>query len=183
MQDRVAAEQAAGDAANADARAELDAEFDRLTNEMSQAIDEAIASFEQTLADAKAAQMASGADATNALNDFIDARLAIWAEKANAESTNAKWQEDSYYRYSLIRLLQAKQTAIDEAVAAAKADFAAELGLLRGQGQEFRNQQRSDFADFTADARDSLADIIAQDDEDMNSIITQREESLDEKLD
>jgi hypothetical protein len=46
--------------------------------------------------------------ATAGLEEVIAARLELWAGLAREEDFNAKWQEDSYYRYNLLRLLQEK---------------------------------------------------------------------------
>ena len=183
MQERVAAEQADGDAANAAAWAELHGEFDRLTAEMDQAITDALAACEQILAGARAEQEASIAAATDALYAFIDARLAAWAAQHAQETANAQWQEDSYYRYNLLRLLQAKQQAIDEAVAAVKARWAAAMAEERAQGMAFRGAQRTAFREFTEATAAALADAIAEDDAAMAAIVAEREASLDSRLD
>ena len=183
MQERVAAEQADGDAANAAAWAELHGEFDRLTAEMEQAIVDALAACEQILADARASQEGSIAAATDALYAFIDARLAAWAAQSAQETANAQWQEDSYYRYNLLRLLQAKQQAIDEAVAAVKARWAAAMAEERAQGMAFRGAQRTAFREFTEATAAALADAIAEDDANMAAIVAEREASLDSRLD
>ena len=105
---RIGKELADGDAAHEAARVELDAEFVRLTQEMEGALTAAIASFEGTLAECKEAQSGNVSGATDALEEFIQGRLALWAGLASEEDKNAKWQEDSYYRYNLLRLLQEK---------------------------------------------------------------------------
>ena len=77
----------------------------------------ALATFEAALQEAKDAMQAECERATAALNAFIAERLAVWEEKYTYEEINAKWQEDSYYRYNLLRLLKAKDEAIRAAVA------------------------------------------------------------------
>jgi len=183
MQERVAAEMQDGDDANAAAWAELHGEFDRLTAEMAQAIADALAACEQILLNARAAQEASIAAATDALYAFIDARLAAWAAQHAQETANAQWQEDSYYRYNLLRLLQAKQQAIDDAVAAVKARWAAAMAEERAQGMAFRGAQRTAFREFTEATAAALADAIAQDTADMTEIVAERVASLDARLD
>jgi hypothetical protein len=183
MQNRVAAEQADGDEANAAAWAELQGEFDRLRAEMRQAVGDALAACEQILADARAAQEASIGAATDALYAFIDGRLAAWAAQHAQESANAQWQEDSYYRYNLLRLLQAKQQSIDDAVAAVKARWAAAMAEERAQGMAFRGDQRTAFRGFTEATTAALEAAIAEDDANMADIVAEREASLDTRLD
>jgi hypothetical protein len=183
MADRVAAEQAAGDAANDAAWAELQAEMDRLTAEMNQAIADATAACEDILAAARAAQNASIAAATDALHAFIESRLAAWNAQSAQETANAKWQEDSYYRYSLLRLLRAKQDAIDAAVAECKQRWADNMAQERADGASFRAAVRTDFVEFTADTAAALAAAIAQDSADMDLVVATREASLDARLD
>jgi uncharacterized phage infection (PIP) family protein YhgE len=79
---RVAKEFADGDAANDAAREELDAEFVRLTQEMEDALAAAVASFEETLAECKEAMNDNVSGATDALEEFIAGRLAVWADLA-----------------------------------------------------------------------------------------------------
>jgi cytochrome c peroxidase len=102
MEDKKLAEEANGDARYAAAYDELNAEMVRLTAEMDAAITAAIASFEETLAGAKADMNAAIQTATDALYAFIEGRLADWGTKATDEERNALWQEDSYYRFSLL---------------------------------------------------------------------------------
>ena len=182
MQNRVLAEQQAGDEAAAAARADLDGEATRLESEMEDALAAAQASFELTLTGGKDALAGEGARATTALNAFIATRLALWQEKYTYEEINAKWQEDSYYRYNLLRLLAEKQEAIDGAVAQAKADFAAAVSAEKGESTAFRAAQRDAFAQSVADTRQGLADAIAEDELDMGLAIQEREASLDAAL-
>ena len=183
MEERVAAELVDGDAANAAAWAELQGEFDRLRAEMKEAVDQALVACEQILAAARAAQNESISNATEALYAFIDGRLAAWAAQHAQELANAQWQEDSYYRYNLIRLLQAKQQAIDDAVAAVKARWAAAMAEERAQGMDFRGEQRTAFREFTEVTTAALETAIAEDDANMAAIVRERELSLDARLD
>ena len=91
MAARVVSETEIADAAYDAARAELQGEMNRLTNEMEQALSDAVASFEVTLADAKAAMEAETQRAKDAHYAFIEARLAIWQTKYDAEKKNALW--------------------------------------------------------------------------------------------
>ena len=90
---------------------------------MEDAIEKAEAAMELALLKAKNDLNKELTRAKDAFYAFIDDRLGHWAEKYEYETINAKWQEDSYYRYNLLKLLQAKQKAIDEAVAEAKIAF------------------------------------------------------------
>jgi hypothetical protein len=183
MEDRVHSEQDIGDAANDAAWAELQGEFDRLTGEMNQAITDRLADCEQILADARASQEESIQTATDALYAFIQGRCDAWAAQAGQERNNAEWQEDSYYRYNLIRLLQAKQDAIDAAKAVVKAEWAASMQSEREDGMAFRSAQRDAFRHFTEDTAAALAAAIAQDTVDMDEIVATRVASLDARLD
>ena len=120
----------------------------------------ALSSFEYKLQSAKAEMMSETARATEALNAFIAERLAVWQEKYTYEEINAKWQEDSYYRYNLLRLLAAKQDAIDQAVNQAKSAFAAAMSAEKVESTAFRGTQRDLFAQFVSDTRQALADGI-----------------------
>lgn len=180
MYDRVLAEQDAGDAAYDAARAEFDAEVARITAEMEDALAGAQAAFDAALGGSGLADAAAAA--TDALNAFIDERLAVWAEKYAQEEANAKWQEDSYYRYNLLRLLAGKQTAIDEAVAAAKADFAAALQAQRDAAAAGRGAARDAFAETVQATRQALIDRINEDDADLEAAIAERTASLDAAL-
>ena len=182
MQNRVLAERQAGEEAAAEAQAELDGEFARLTQEMEEALAAAQASFELTLSGGKDAMAGETARATNALNAFIAERLAAWQEKYTYEEINAKWQEDSYYRYNLLRLLAAKQEAIEEAVAQAKADFAAAMAAERAESTAFRKEQRDAFADLISTTRQALADAIDADDAVLAAAIEELAATLDAAL-
>jgi hypothetical protein len=182
MEDRKNAEEAAGDERYAAAVAELDAEKARLSEEMDAAIAAAIASFDETLAGAKTDFTGAIADATDALYAFIEGRLAVWAALAHEEEKNAKWQEDSYYRYHLLVLLQEKQASIDQAVADVKAAWASAMAGEQADATAFRGAMREGFADFTAATRQSLSDAMEQDWADMEAILEEREASLDAGL-
>ena len=91
MAARVVSETDIADAAYDAARAELQGEMDRLTAEMEEALAAAVASFEVKLADAKADMEAETQRAKDAHYAFIEARLAIWQTKYDAEKKNALW--------------------------------------------------------------------------------------------
>jgi len=182
MEDRVQEEQAAGDERYDAAFAAVEAEKARLTQEMSDAIADSIASFEATLAKGKADCDAARQAAQDCLYAFIDARLADWGAKADAERINAEWQEDSYYRYNLLRLLGEKQDAIDQAVADAQAAWTADNNAVAADGVAWRALRRQLFAEFTADVRQAHADAQAQDWADIEAIVADRTASLDARL-
>jgi hypothetical protein len=150
---------------------------------MNAAIADALSACEEILQGARQAQESSIADSTDDLNAFIDARLAAWGLQAASERRNAEWQEDSYYRYNLIRLLQAKQQAIDDAVAATKAAWAESMQGERSDGMDFRSDQRESFRQFTEETASALATAIADDASNMDAIVAEREASLDSRLD
>ena len=183
MADRVKLEQDFGDDRNDEAWAELEAEFARLTAEMAQAISDAIDACEQILADAKQSQEDSIAESTKALYDFIQGRCDAWDVLAAKERNNAEWQEDSYYRYNLIRLLHAKQAAIDADKARVKAEWDESMKSERADGMAFRSAQRDAFRHFTEDTAAALAAAIVEDRAEMTKITDDRTKSLDERLD
>ena len=182
MHDRVIKEKADAEVAYNEARAELDALMEKLTQEMEDAIAAAKASMEETLAGAKQDEADEIQRATDALFAFIEARLADWGDKADREELNAKWQEDSYYRYNLLRLLQEKKQAITAAVAEAKADWGALMTAEKAEGVAFRGAQRDALDKATAAIRTALADAMNEDDANMEKAIAERTASLDEKL-
>ena len=123
------------------------------------------------------------ANATNALYAFIDDRLAAWGEQHRQEGLNAKWQEDSYYRYNLLRLLQYKQKAIDDAVALVKQQWQEAMAAERTTATDFRGTQRQAFASFTDDIRAQIDDAMAWDEADLNEIIDTKTDDLAQRLD
>ena len=120
--------------------------------------------------------------AKDALAAFIAERMAIWQSKYDAEEANAKWQQDSYYRFSLLRLLNAKQAAIDAAVQKTNEDFNAALAGMKQDQNAGNAAQREIWANFTSDLRQQLADAIKSNDEQMLATVTEREESLAKRL-
>ena len=86
---------------NQNAVDELQQEMVRLTQEL----EEAMPSLDYVLEAAKNDMEAEIQRANDAFFAVIDKRLDIWAIKSEEELLNAKWQEDSYYRYGLIKLL------------------------------------------------------------------------------
>lgn len=89
MWDRVQTETDAGDARTTAAYAELEGEFVRLTDEMEDAIADALASWAATLATERAALIAETQRATAAFHAFIDGRLADWGAQHALELQNA----------------------------------------------------------------------------------------------
>ena len=47
------------------------------------------------------------------LEKYIEKRKHIWNKTAEQEEKNAKWQQDSYYRFSLIKLLNVKKARVE----------------------------------------------------------------------
>ena len=105
---------------------------------------------------------ADAAAAREALQAFIDGRLAEWGALAAREENTAKWQEDSYYRFQLLRLLDAKQGAIDDAVAAAIRDFDNAMAALREGSTIINTNQRESTTSTVAAMRQSFADGQAE---------------------
>ena len=105
---------------------------------------------------------ADAAAAREALQAFIDGRLAEWGALAAREENTAKWQEDSYYRFQLLRLLDAKQGAIDDAVAAAIRDFDNAMAALREGSTTINTNQRESTTSTVAAMRQSFADGQAE---------------------
>jgi hypothetical protein len=105
---------------------------------MNSAISAAVESFDGTLADQKADIEASTDAAEAALEAFLQERLADWKVKHDWELDQAKWQKDSYWRYNLIKLLEAKNDAVMAAVNQARADFAASMAAEETESAEFR---------------------------------------------
>jgi hypothetical protein len=182
MWDRVQTETDAGDARTTAAYEELEGEFVRLTDEMEDAIAAALESWANTLATERAALRAETQRATADFHAFIDGRLADWGAQHALELQNAQWQEDSYYRYHLIVLLQKKQEAIDAAVAEAKAGFAAWMAQELADGVAFRAGQNDIFSTFVSTTRASLAAAIQVDWDQMATIVEERTASLDARL-
>ena len=179
---RVAAEQEAGDAASAQAWMAFEDEATRLTGEMADALSAALVSFEATLANAKSAIEAETDRAEAALEAYLQDRLVVWADKMAHEAKRAKAQKDSYYRYNLLRLLQAKDDAVNAAINQARSDFAAAMAAEEAESMETRAAQRAGFAAFSATTRQALADAIAEDRATMADEVAERERTLDEFL-
>ena len=160
--ERVAAEKAAAEAAYLAAQAEIDAvqESQRVVTE--QAITTITQNLESSFSGASSTSAADAAAAREALQAFIDGRLAEWGALAAREENTAKWQEDSYYRFQLLRLLDAKQGAIDDAVAAAIRDFDNAMAALREGSTIINTNQRESTTSTVAAMRQSFADGQAE---------------------
>ena len=161
---RVADEKAAAEAAYLAAQAEIDAvqEAQRLATE--QVITTITQNLESSFSGASSTSAADAAAAREALQAFIDGRLAEWGALYAREENTAKWQEDSYYRFQLLRLLDAKQDAIDEAVAAAMRDFDDAMAALREGSTTINTNQRETSTRSVAGIRQSFADGQAETD-------------------
>ena len=183
MADAVQAEAVSGEDGYTAATDEHDAEVARLTAEMEAAFVDAYVSWEDTLATEKANLAAETARASAEFMAFIDGRLASWATIAKDEKLNAKWQEDSYYRYNLLRLLQEKQASIDQAVADAIAEFSAAMGQELVDGNTFRADQRGEFDDHVSETRQALMDAFQADGDELEAIIDARRSALAGGLD
>ena len=111
---------------------------------------------------------ADAAAARQALLDFIDGRREIWAELSRREEATAKWQEDSYYRFNLLRLLDAKQDAVDAGIAEALEDFDAAMAALKEGAMGDTAAQRESWTSFTSSIRNTFAEGQAMVDEAMS---------------
>ena len=150
--------------------------------ELEQKIKESTAALEAAIEAGNGDCEADQKAASDALEAFIAERMAVWMSKATDEEANAKWQQDSYYRFSLLRLLNAKQAAIDAAVKKTNEDFKAALAEMK-QDQDGNNAaQREIWNNFTADLRKQLVDAIAENDQKMLETVTERAESLASQL-
>ena len=178
MGERIAAELAAAEEAYAAAQAAADALQEQEGIALEAAIAQAQAEFEAGIAQGDADCEAAANAARAGLKAFIDARLAAWQELYDQEAINAKWQEDSYYRLSLLRLLGEKQAAIDQAVAETYAAFEADLAARKQEEADFNAAQRGAFASFIASLRAQFAADVQANDDKMAAIIEERRASL-----
>jgi hypothetical protein len=69
------------------------------------------------------------------------------------ELKHAKWTKDSYYRYHLIRLIQAKDEAVVAALQTVRDDWAAHVAAEHEESAIHRAEQRDALAAFTAVTR------------------------------
>jgi hypothetical protein len=98
--------------------------------------------------------------------------------KHDWELDQAKWQRDSYWRYHLIKLLEAKNDAVMAAVNQARADFAATMAAEEAESAEFRAAKRQEGADFIKETRASLVAAISEDRGNLEAEIDERDASL-----
>ena len=182
MEARVAQETAEGKSRNDAAIDELNQLQSDFINELESLIASSTDSLNASIASGDGDCVADQMAAKDALAAFIAERMAIWQSKYDAEEANAKWQQDSYYRFSLLRLLNAKQAAIDAAVQKTNEDFNAVLAGMKQDQNAGNAAQREIWANFTSDLRQQLADAIKANDEQMLATVTEREESLAKRL-
>jgi hypothetical protein len=145
---------------------------------MNGAIDSAVTSFQGTLDGQKADIESATDDAEAALEAFLQERLADWQEKHDWELDQAKWQRDSYWRYNLIKLLEAKNDAVMAAVNQARADFAASMAAEEAESADFRLAEGKALADFSNETRKSLVDAISEDRANLGAEIEERDSTL-----
>ena len=179
---RVAAELAAAEEAYAASQARADALQAAEGVSLEAAITQATAEMEAAIAQGDADFDAISASVRAQLEAFINGRLAAWQELYDQEAINAKWQEDSYYRLSLLRLLAEKQAAIDAEVARTYAAFDADRAAKKAAQNAFNAVQRGEFADHVSETRAQFVDDVAANDAEMERIITERRASLIARL-
>ena len=138
--------------------------------------------MESAFSGASADCAAEAAAAREALRSFIDGRLAEWGDLYAREERTAKWQEDSYYRFQLLRLLDAKQDAIDGAVAAALADFDTAAAALKEGTTSANAAQRENWNSKVGDMRLAFADGQAATDDLMAQAAEQGQDDLCDAL-
>ena len=165
------ASQALADALQARENTALEALIVDTTAQLNAAIAQGEADFERAAAAARAELVA-----------FIEARLAAWKALHDQEAVNAKWQEDSYYRLSLLRLLREKQDAIDAAVAKQYREFDAAIAALRAGLGLFMDDTRAAWGAAVSARRADMVAAIAANDARMADIISTRRASLNAAL-
>jgi hypothetical protein len=176
---RAAAAEAAQDQAHADAGDWFYAEAARLTQELADAIDAAIDSFNNTL-DAARQQFNDVIDAATAAHEAdLATRLAWWNAQMEHELKHARWTKDSYYRYHLLRLIQAKDDDVHAALNAARAAWAAWVAGEQAESMAFRGAQRDALAASAAVDRQNLVDAIAADVEYGTGVWSELDQALD----
>ena len=183
MNARVQSERDAAELAYAAAQKAADDLQDLERILLDEAIAQASAEFEAGIAQGDLDCEAAEAAARAGLKAFIDARLAAWQELYDQEEINAKWQEDSYYRLSLLRLLNEKQAAIDKAVAETYAAFDADLAARKSAQADFNASERDTFYSFVAALRNQFEGHVQANDDKMADIIQTRRDSMNARLD
>jgi hypothetical protein len=136
---RALAAQEAGDAAALAAAEEYGAEAARLTAEMEAAIAAAIESFNNTLAEAAAEFTRVTDEATASLEAHLQERLDWWLTQMEHELKHAKWTKDSYYRYHLLRLIQAKDEDVRAALQEVREAWAEYVVAEQEESATFRS--------------------------------------------
>ena len=178
MAERIDAELAAAEEAYTAAQAAVDQLQEQEGVLLEAAIAQAQAEWDAGIAQGDLDCEAAADKARAGLKAFIDARLAAWQALYDQEAINAKWQEDSYYRLSLLRLLNEKQAAIDKAVAETYAAFEADLAARKQEQADFNAAQRGAFQAFLAQLRETFAADVQANDDKMAGIIDERRASL-----
>jgi hypothetical protein len=121
--------------------------------------------FTEFLADARAALESALTEATATLETRLEERLAWWNEQKDYQLKQASWTKDSYYRFHLIMLVQAKDEAVHAALEQVRSDFAVTVAAERSESQITRDEQRLDMQGTVADIRTATSTAIAADSE------------------
>jgi hypothetical protein len=180
---RDADERDAGDLAAENAISAFNDESARLIGEMDSAILDGIDALNEELHQAQS-DMEAAVDAAEAeLELYLKGRLADWEEKYDWEKQQALYQRDSYWRYHLLKLAQAKDDAVRAAVNQARSDFQTAMLAEEAESTDTRNAARTAFVAFTGEARVALLDAIELDRQALSDEIEERERTLDEFLD
>jgi formate dehydrogenase maturation protein FdhE len=147
------------------------------------AITDATDEFAGVLSQAEADMAAEIARAKAALETKLQERLDLWQEKHDWELDQAKWQRDSYWRYHLIKLLNAKDDAVKAAINMARSDFAGVMAEESDESLNVRAEQRQALVDFAAQLRLDLAAVIDEDIGELEAEIEVRDMTFTDFLD
>jgi hypothetical protein len=133
--------------------------------DMTAAISQALEQFTNFLADAKTAFDGVLAEATGRLEALLAERLAGWNAQKDHELKHAKWTKDSYYRYHLLKLVQAKDEAVHQALEAVRTEWTAHVGDEQVEAEAFRGEQLILLSDVTEVINSALGNAIDEDKE------------------
>jgi hypothetical protein len=118
--DAIALEKTAFADAVIDLRAEMEVKIEKATEDCEEAIAGAEVDFEEEMKDNKEMVEGAAVDASGAVDELIAEARAKWELRHRYELLNAKFQQDSYYRFHLMKLVQLKDKAVQEALESLK---------------------------------------------------------------
>jgi hypothetical protein len=183
LEDAIAAEKMAAQEKIDALREELDAAIEEAKEQCEEVIADAMDVMEEVLEDAKEATDEMMAPMVEGLEDLFTEAEDAWHDRYHYELLNAKFQQDSYYRFSLLCLVHAKHDGVADALNDLRNSITEGMNEVEQEAQEERQDEREDLTDFANTKREELAMQIEADLEDLELIIDELENALNDGID